>query len=221
MILKEITALIWKDLVIEWRQKYAINGIMLYLASAIFIVYLGFSVNHGIISPDVWITLFWIIILFTAVNAVAKSFILEKEERTLYYFTLASPEAIIISKIIYNSMLMIGLGALGLIFYSTVFQNEIVDKTLFYLSLLLGSVGFAVIFTMISGIASKASNSGALMTILGFPVILPLLLVLIRVSSQALEGAEFEMYKDIAILSSLNILAVATAYILFPYIWRS
>jgi heme exporter protein B len=220
-MLKEITALVRKDIVIEWRQKYAINGILLYLACAIFIVYLGFSVNHGVISPEVWITLFWIIILFTAVNAVAKSFILEKEERTLYYFTLASPEAIILSKIIYNCMLMVALGALGLLFYGTVFQNEIADQGMFYLTLVLGSTGFAVIFTMISGIASKASNSGALMTILGFPVIVPLLLVLIRLSSQALAGADSQAGNDILILVSLNLLALATAYILFPYIWRS
>jgi heme exporter protein B len=221
MILKEIVALVKKDLVTEWRQKYAINGILLYLACAIFIVYLGFSVSHGVISQEVWITLFWIIILFTAVNAVAKSFILEKEERTLYYFTLASPEAIILSKIIYNCMLMVVLGALGLLFYGTVFQNEITNQGLFYLSLVLGSAGFAVIFTMISGIASKASNSGALMTILGFPVIVPLLLVLVRISSEAMVGSGSQVYQDIVILVSLNLLVMATAYILFPYIWRS
>lgn len=221
MFFKEIIALIRKDLIIEWRRKYAINGILLYLASSVFIVYLGFAVNQGSVTPETWIALFWIIILFTAVNAVAKSFILEKEERTLYFYTLASPEAIILSKILYNIMLMIVLGALGLLFYITVFHNEVADKTLFYVCLLLGAIGFAIIFTMISGIASKASNSSALMTILGFPVIVPLLLVLIRLSTQAVTGPEQEINKDITILISLNILATSTAYILFPYIWRS
>jgi heme exporter protein B len=221
MLIKEITALIRKDLIIEWRQKYAINGIILYLASAIFIVYLGFQVNHGIVTPEVWITLFWIIILFTAVNAVAKSFILEKEERTLYFYNIASPEAIILSKIIYNSMLMIVLGALGLLFYSIVFQNEVVDQALFLITLLLGAIGFAIIFTMISGIASKASNGGALMAILGFPVMLPMLLVMIRLSTKALSGMQEQVTDDLLILAALNMLTLATAYILFPYIWRS
>lgn len=218
-MLTEILTLIKKELVIEWRQKYALNGIILYLASAIFIVYLGFSVTHGMINQETWISLFWIIILFTAVNAVAKSFILEKEERMLYYYTIARPESVILSKIIYNSLLMVGLGMLGFLFYSVVFENSIANQGLFYGSLILGSVGFGIIFTMISGIASKASNSGALMTILGFPVIVPMLLILIRISSQAIAGQE--MNKDIVVLVALNVMAIATAYILFPYIWRS
>lgn len=220
-MLREISTLIKKELVIEWRQKYALNGIILYLASAIFIVYLSFSATRGAVSTEAWNALFWIIILFTAVNAVAKSFLLEKEERILYYYSIASPGAIILSKIIYNSMLMITLGALGILFYSAVFENKVANQPLFYVIIILGSAGFAIIFTMISGIASKASNSGALMTVLGFPVITPVLLVLIRLSSEAISGAVNNTGKDLVVLASLNALAGAAAYLLFPYLWRS
>lgn len=220
-MLKEVSTLIKKEMLIEWRQKYALNGIILYLAGSVFIAYLSFSSTRGVVSIEAWNALFWIIILFTAVNAVAKSFLLEKEERILYYYSIASPGAIILSKIIYNSMLMIGLGALGILFYSAVFGNEVANHSLFLLNLALGSVGFAIIFTMISGIASKASNGGALMTILGFPVITPVLLVLIRLSSEAISGAMTNAGKDLAVLAALNALAGAAAYLLFPYLWRS
>jgi hypothetical protein len=44
----------------------------------------------------VWNSLYWIIILFSAVNAVAKSFVQEHQGRQLYYYMIASPEAIIL-----------------------------------------------------------------------------------------------------------------------------
>ena len=99
---KEILALIRKEIILEWRQRYAINGILLYLACTVFIVYLSFTANAGLITPEVWNALFWIIMLFTSVNAVAKSFLLEKEGRYLYYYCIASPQAVILSKIIYK-----------------------------------------------------------------------------------------------------------------------
>src|SRR5690606_31399227 len=136
-MLREISTLIKKEALIECRQKYAINGIILYLASAVFIAYLSFSSTRGVVSVEAWNALFWIIILFTAVNAVAKSFLLEKGDRILYYYSIASPEAIILSKIIYNTMLMIALGALGILFYSVVFGNEVVNHSLFLLNLAL------------------------------------------------------------------------------------
>lgn len=218
---KEILALIRKEIILEWRQRYAINGILLYLACTVFIVYLSFTANAGLITPEVWNALFWIIMLFTSVNAVAKSFLLEKEGRRLYYYCIASPQAVILSKIIYNTLLMVFLGLLGFLFYSLVFENSVSENGLFILNLLLGATGFAVAFTMISGIASKAANSSALMTILGFPVIVPILLIVIRISSQAISGITREIEQEVLTLAALNVLAAAVAYILFPYLWRS
>ena len=77
---KEIRALILKDIRLEWRQRYSFSGILLYLAATIFLVYISFIE----IEPNTWITLFWIILLFTAVSAVAKSFMQESRGRMLY-----------------------------------------------------------------------------------------------------------------------------------------
>ncbi len=106
MLFKEISVLVGKEIALEWRQKYALNGIILYLTSTIFICYLSFGLHLNQISPPTWNALFWIIILFTSVNAVAKSFIQEKSGAWIYLYTLASPAGLITSKIIYNSGLM-------------------------------------------------------------------------------------------------------------------
>src|SRR5580698_7367229 len=129
VLTKEIIALIKKELLLEWRQKYAFNGILLYLFSTIFVVYI--SVYE--VSPVLWIALYWIIMLFASVNAVAKSFLQEGRGRMLYLYTLASPQAVILSKMIYNAALMLFLAVAGLIMYSIVIGNPIVHPAHFML----------------------------------------------------------------------------------------
>jgi heme exporter protein B len=74
---------------------------------------------------------------------------------------------------------------------------------------------------MISGIASKANNSGALMAILSFPVIIPLLMVLIKFSKNAMDGLDRSVSLDeIGVLLAINLVVIIISLLLFPYIWR-
>ena len=141
--MNEIRTLIWKEVTLEWRQKYALSGMLLYVISTVFVCYLSFNLRRNQLTPIVWNTLFWIIILFTAVNAIAKSFSQERYGRLLYYYSLCSPQAIIISKIIYNSLIMLLLSGMGFVFYSFVMGNAIGDMGLFILCLFLAAIGFA------------------------------------------------------------------------------
>lgn len=217
-----IFTLIKKEFLSEWRQRYAMNGILLYLAATIFVCYMSFNLKRGVIDPITWNALYWIIILFTATNAVAKSFIQESQGRMLYYYCLAKPETFILSKTSYYSILMISMSLVGLFFYSFIMGNPVVDLPMFLLVIVLGSIGLAAALTMISGIASKAQNSSTLMAVLSFPVVIPLLLVIIKSSKNALDGLDRGVYMDqILILIAINAIVMATSYLLFPYLWRS
>ena len=209
----------------EWRSKYAFNGVLLYVVSTVFVCYISFHLSPGFSGsagyPIVWNILFWIIILFASVNAIAKSFIQENKGRLLYYYTIASPQAIILSKTIYNILLMSWLSILALIVYLLFFPNTIGDPLFYFLAVLLGSISFSTVFTMISAIASKAGNNGTLMAILSFPVIIPVILLLIRISKSAMDGVERSLlYGNIGILFAINVIVIATSLLLFPYLWR-
>ncbi|MBX9851678.1 MAG: heme exporter protein CcmB [Cytophagaceae bacterium] len=217
---KETLALIQKEFLLEWRQKYAINGILLYLASTVFICYLSFG--NSKLFASTWNALFWIILLFTSVNAVAKSFMQERAARHIYYYSVASPQGIILSKIVYNAIIMSILALMGFGMYSVVLGNPVQDKELFLINILLGAIGFSTTLTMISGIASKGNNSSTLMAILSFPVIIPMLLLLIKISKNAIDGLAWSVSsKDVLILVSINVMLGALSYLLFPYLWRS
>jgi len=218
----EVLVLIKKEITLEWRQKYALNGILLYVVSAVFITYLSVGAKQGNISIPTWNALYWIIILFSSVNAVAKSFVQEHQGRQLYYYMIASPEAIILSKIIYNTLLTLVLALLGYTVFSIILGNPVDDQGLFILNLMIGAVGFSACLTMVSGIASKANNNATLMAILSFPIIIPILLMAIKISKNAIDGLDRGISIDkLMTLLAINAIIGVTAYILFPYLWRS
>ncbi len=214
----QVKHLVWKEIILEWRSKYAFNGVLLYVVSTVFVCYLSFVS----VEKLTWNALFWIIMLFASINAIAKSFIQESKGRHLYIYTLVSPSALIIAKTIYNSILMVILTLIALIFYSLVFDFPAgTDILMYFMAATLGSLSFSTIFTMVSAIASKTSNGGMLMAILSFPIIIPVLIVLIKFAKNAIDGLDRTVSLDeIGLLAMINVLVMTVALLLFPYLWR-
>jgi len=217
MIASQTKYLIIKEFRLEMRNKYALGGILLYVVSTVFVSYLSFK---QIINVPTWNALFWIILLFASVNGVAKSFIGESRGRLLYLYTLVSPQAVILSKIIYNSLLLLIISGLCLLTYSLFVGYLVQDLPLFILTLVLGSFGFSSLLTMVSAIASKTSNNFTLMAILSFPIMMPLLMVLLKLSKNAIDGLERWDLNYLAVLMFINVIIIALSYLLFRYLWR-
>jgi|SRR5690606_10738813 len=216
-LFKEVSTLIRKDMILEWRSKYALNGILLYVVSTVFVCYQAFKS----VDPTTWNVLFWIIMLFASVNAINKSFLQESPNRQLYYYAIAGPRAIILSKIVYNVLLMLLLSAIAFTVYSVIFGMPAGDLLLYLIAVALGGTSFASVFTMISGISAKAGNNSTLMAILSFPIIIPLLIVLINLSENALNGLSWSVsYPELLVLAAINVITVTISLSLFPYLWR-
>lgn len=216
--MKAVTALLKKDVLLELRQQHTLYGILLYIASTIFVLFL----SVGDMAASVWNGLFWVIQLFVCVNAVAKSFLQESKGRMLYYFSIVSPVEFILAKIIYNVCLMIAMSLISLLLYAVFLGNPLSNVGQFTAIVILGGASISLVFTLMSAIAAKANQNAALIAILGFPVILPLLLLLMQLSKAAFneifkEGALLQLS---ALIMGLDALIVVMAIVLFPYLWK-
>lgn len=220
--MNDITALIQKEIRLEWRQRYALNGMLLYVVTTVFVTYLSFRQRAGHLDPNTWNTLFWIVMLFTAVSAVAKSFTQERAGRMLYYYTLTGPTALMAAKLLYNTALLLGLSLLCYGLYGFVMGNPVGSVGQYLVCIGMASLGFAGTLTLVSGIAAKAENSPTLMSVLSFPILLPMLLVVLKLSKNALDGLEWAASRDeLLTLLALNGIVWALSLVLFPYLWRS
>lgn len=205
-------------MLLEFRQKHTFYGILLYIASTIYVLFL--SVDK--LNINVWNGLFWVIQLFICVNAVAKSFLQESKGRMLYFYSIASPVEFIIAKILYNLVLMVLMSLLSLLLFFIFLDNPVDNSLRFIAIVILGGASISIVFTLMSAIAAKAQQNAALIAIMGFPVILPQLLLLMRLSKAAFA----EVFREGALLKltglsiGLDVLVIALAVILFPYLWK-
>jgi heme exporter protein B len=206
-----------KDLLLEVRQQYTFYGVLLYVASTIFVLYLAMGQPEGV----VWKGLFWMIQLFICVNAVAKSFLQEGRGRMLYFYSIAGARDFIISKLFFNALLMLLMSLVSLILFLIFLGNPLAHSLTFLLLSSLGGISLSLVFTFLAAIAARAQQNAALMAILGFPLIIPQLMLLNKASTIAFEDVlQSGLGSMIALVAGLDVLIIALAIILFPFLWK-
>ncbi|HTL10168.1 MAG TPA: heme exporter protein CcmB [Chitinophagaceae bacterium] len=215
--LQHIIALFKKDLLLEVRQQYSFYGVLLYVAATIFVLYLAM----GQPESNVWNGLFWMIQLFVCVNAVAKSFLAESRGRMLYFYSIAGSRDFIIAKLLFNVLLMMLMTLTSWLLFAVLLGNPVLRFFPFLGVSLLGGISLSLVFTFLSAIAARAQQNAALMAIMGFPLIIPQLMLLMKIAgivfSDVLQAGLPQM---VLLLVGLDILVIALAIILFPFLWK-
>jgi heme exporter protein B len=212
-----ITALVKKDLLLETRQQYTLYGILLYIASTIFVVYL----SMGEPEEQTWNSLFWVIQLFVCVNAVAKSFLQEGKGRMLYFYSITGARDFVLAKLLFNAILMIIMSILSLLVFTVLLGNPLQNGLRFLFVTCLGGFSLSLVFTFLAAIAAKAQQSAALMAIMGFPVIIPQLLLLTKIATTSFSDViQAGWWNMVLLLVGFDILVVGLAIILFPFLWK-
>ncbi len=204
-------------MLLEIRQQYTFYGVLLYVASTVFVLYLTMD------QPEdkVWNGLFWMIQLFICVNAVAKSFLQESRGRMLYFYSIAGARDFVLSKLIFNVVLMIVMSIISLLLFQLLLGNPLQNPLRFAAIVCLGGCSLSMVFTFLAAIAARAQQNAALMAIMGFPLIIPQLMLLMKISttsfSDVIQAGELRLT---LLLGGLDVLVVALAIILFPYLWK-
>ncbi len=215
--LSPILTLLRKDLLTEWRQKHALFGVLLYVGSTVFAVY----TMAGQPEAAVWNALFWITQLFVAVNSVARSFLGESTARYRYYFTLVKPAHFFIAKLVYSLLLQMLVGLVSLGLFATLLGMPVTQAGRFLVAALLGSASLSVVFAFLSAIASRAGGNAALMAILGFPLLTPVLMMLSKLALGALTPVYVPGWWSLAgALGGFDGLVVVLGLVLFPFLWK-
>lgn len=218
-MIKEISTLIAKDLKLEFRQKYALFSVFLYVLTTVYVSYLIFQ---DINNTKTWNALFWIILIFASVQTATRSFLNDSGDRFWYSYQIARPQSIILSKIFYNTIILWVISLLTYGFITLFLGSMIKHQGMFLLLILSGSAGFSAILTMVAGIATHTDQNTALMSILSIPLLFPFVITLVKATEMALLGTEITAgFIDlIFFLSGLNVLVILMSYFLFPYLWR-
>ena len=218
--LAEVRAVVTKEWRCELRTRYALSTVGLFAITTLFMVSLslgpmGSSVELRPVLP----VFLWVILLFAASAGLPRTFVHEEESGTADPLRLcATPSAVFCGKAIYNLTLILVLEAVITPFFIGMLALPVAVPSDFVYALAAGGLGLAVGSTLIAAIVAQAQVRGPLFAVLAFPILLPLLKIVIDASLGAILGSPVDMALGLAFLYD-SMLTVASL-MLFPVVWN-
>ena len=214
-------ALFQKDFHSELRTRYAINSLAMFIIVAISVIL--FSIGNENISPGLTGGLFWVVIFFSAMSGLSRAFVSEEERGTsLTLQLIASPATVFTGKLLFNMILVFLMNIVITLLYSMLFAEFIIQNyLLFFLTFVFGNIGIAISSTLIAAIIAKAGSKGTLYPVLSFPILLPLILTSVQLTSFSIDGIPIsEAVFELAIVLCYDIIMISASYMLFDFIWK-
>ncbi|MCP4706247.1 MAG: ABC transporter permease [candidate division Zixibacteria bacterium] len=209
-----------KDIVSEFRTRYAINAIVMFALVTLTVI--SFSV--GLLSPskEILSALFWVILFFASMSGLAQAFIKEEETGTAMILRLSCEGSIVFfGKMLFNFLLLLTLSILIVPLFIVFLKVVPTDWSLFIGGILMGLIGLSGATTIIAAIVSKASVQGALFTVLSFPVLLPLLVAVIEITTVSFTGGTFaDASAPLQLLVAYDVIMITLSSMLFDFVWR-
>jgi heme exporter protein B len=115
---------------------------------------------------------------------------------------------------------MLVMSGLSLLLFTLLLGNP-VEKFFTFIGLVfLGGWGLSLVFSFLAAIAAKAQQNAAIMAILGFPLIIPQLIMLMKISNSVFSQSGPAIGITVLLLIAMNILIIILSIILFPFLWK-
>ncbi len=216
----KVLAVYVKDLRLELRSRYGLNAIFMFGISSLAVI--SFSVGQAALSTKVLSALYWIVVFFSAMSAMAQVFVREEESNTAMTLRLTTdPSAVYLGKLFFNLTLLV-----VLVFVITplffIFTDAPVEGIVnFFLVMILGVLDLCAATTLIAAIIARASVKGALFAVLSFPILLPVLIILVSATDKVWAGSSLaEISKLLQFLLAYVVIMVTASLMLFKFVWE-
>jgi heme exporter protein B len=216
---RAVSAIAWKDLAAEFRSRELFSSMLVFSLLVIlifnFALELDISTRRSVTSGVLWVTF-----AFAGTLGLNRSMSIEKDQGSLDGLLLAPVDrsAIYFGKVLSNLTFMLIVEAIVLPVYSFLYNVNLLRPGLL-LILLLGSVGYIVVGTLLAAMAVQSRTRDVLLPILLFPVVIPVLIAAVKASGGFLTGDDIASIRAwINLLVVYDAIFVAIAFMVFDYV---
>lgn len=217
--LRSVAAIVWKDLAAEFRSRELIGAMLVFAALVIlifnFALELDIRTREAVTSGVLWVTF-----TFAGTLGLNRSMSIEKDRGCLDGLLLAPVDrsAIYFGKAIGNLFFMLIVEAIILPMYSVLYNVNLFQPGLIFV-ILLGSIGYTAVGTLLAAMAVQARTRDVLLPILLFPVLIPLLLAAVKASNGFLQGFEIEEIMPwVNLMIVYDVIFIAVAFMVFDFV---
>jgi heme exporter protein B len=218
--LRKVAAIVGKDIATEIRTKEMIGAMFVFSLLIIFIFNFAFDLraeNVQSLAPGV----LWVAIAFAGMLGLSRSFILERDRGVLDGLLLAPVDrsAIYFGKMIGNVLFISLVEIFILPFFIVLFNQSLASLPVLIGVVILGTIGLAGVGTLFSAMAVHTRAREVLLPIMLFPVIVPLMLAAVRLTSAILDGTPLvDVSHWLSLLIAFDVIFIAVSFILFEFV---
>ena len=217
--LRAISAMVWKDLTAELRSRELISAMLVFALLVIlifnFALELDIRTRETVTSGVLWVTF-----AFAGTLGLNRSMAVEKDRGCLDGLLLIPVDrsALYFGKALGNLIFMLIVEAIVLPVYSVLYNINLFQPALLVV-ILLGSVGYVAVGTLLSAMAVQTRTRDVLLPILLFPVVLPVLIPAVKASVGFLQDYGMERIRPwLNLLIAYDVIFIAVAFMLFDYV---
>ncbi len=217
--LRSIAAIVWKDLAAEFRSRELIGAMLVFSALVILIFNFALELDART-RANVTSGVLWVTFAFAGTLGLNRSMAMEKDRGCLDGLLLAPVDrsAIYFGKALSNLVFMLVVEAIVLPVYSVLNNTNLFTPGLI-LVILMGSIGYVAVGTLLAAMVVQTRTRDILLPILLFPVVIPVLIAAVKASSGFLQGiAMADIWPWLNLLIVYDIIFTAVAFMVFDYI---
>lgn len=217
--LRSVGAIIWKDLAAELRSRELISAMLVFAILVILIFNFALELDPKTRST-ITAGVLWVTFAFAGTLGLNRSMAIEKDRGCIDGLLLAPVDrsAIYFGKSIGNLIFMLIVEAIVLPVYSILYNVNLFIPGLL-LVILLGSIGYVTVGTLLSSMAVQTRTRDILLPILLFPVEIPVFIAAVKASTGFLQAVDVsEIMPWINLLIVYDIIFTAVAFMLFDYV---
>jgi len=210
-----------KDLRSEIRSAAAAMAIGMF--ALVTLVLVSYGIGQAALQEEVQASLLWTVLFFASSVGLARTFVKEEETKTAIALRMsARPSVVFGGKLAFNCLLMVVLAALLVPLFLILMTVEVQSPPVLLGMVAMGVVGLAGGSTIVAAIIAKAQVKGPLFGALAFPILVPLLLLLVRGTALALEGAAWSDVSTYLLgLIGFTGAMITASFLLFDAVWES
>jgi heme exporter protein B len=217
--LRAMSAVVWKDLAAEWRSRELLSAMLVFALLVIFIFNFALELDAQA-RASVTAGVLWVTLTFAGTLGLNRSMAVEKDRGCLDGLLLAPVDrtAIYFGKALSNLVFMLVVAAIVLPVYSLLYNANLFIPGLIGV-ILLGSLGYVAVGTLLSAMTIQARTRDILLPILLFPVVLPLLVAAVKASSGFLQAQPIDLIVPwLNLLLVYDVIFTAVAFMVFDYV---
>jgi heme exporter protein B len=219
--IRAMGAVVWKDLSAELRSRELISAMLVFALLVILIFNFALDLDPATRrEPTITAGVLWVIFVFAGTLGLNRSMAVEKDRGCMDGLLLAPVDrsAIYFGKVLGNLLFMMMVEIIVLPIYSLLYNVNLFNPGLL-LVILLGSIGYVAVGTLLAAMAVQARTRDILLPILLFPVVLPVILAAVKASTGFLDGSEMDLIRPwLNLLIVYDIIFSAVAFMVFDYV---